>query len=64
MALLTRKPLGRELSMAPPEHTVVVVAWAMYTLRRYVAFAPQTTVVIPDEVQLHVITRKECHMRI
>ena len=50
--------------MAPPERTVAVVAWVMYTLRRYVAFAPQTTVVILDEVQLHVITCKECHMRI
>ena len=40
VAILTRKPLGRKLSMTPPERTVAVVAWAMYTLRRYVAFAP------------------------
>ena len=50
--------------MAPPERIVAVVAWAMHTLRRYVAFAPETTMVIPDKVQLYVVTCKECHMRI
>ena len=50
--------------MAPPERIVAVVAWAMHTLRRYVAFAPETTMVIPDKVQLYVIIRKECHMHI
>ena len=33
-------------------------------LHCYVVVAPQTTVVIPDEVQLHVIMCKECHKRI
>ena len=36
----------------------------MHKLHCYVVVAPQATVVIPDEVQLHVIMCKECHKRV